>query len=436
MRDVNGTYTVMDDLCPHCAAPLSEGRVFKRTAPDGKQQTVIKCGYHGCRFGCDGGRLDIPEKSREPSKLTRVRGVYETAVAPFRLIFVWPGDPDRATALPIPKDLLPSDSKRPVLYFREVHRSLPLPFRTVMENIADPAHVPWSHHKVDSDRHYMRAGKQSLQITKRDLAQASFCGTFSDGSRELYMHMRGIRLQYSAYKDKDGKPRYIFPIWLVPVSRNITRLFSIRMLFEPPPSRRLLSIIVPRWRQHLKGNLVLDGDCPLLHSQNRHLAHTAVRSGSPGWHSQYLLSETNCDTMVIEFLRWFDSVGNQLPFVSSPSTQIPNPISRFEINDRFRWHVQNCVTCSTVLRNFRILYKVSRMIAIMTILGSFTTALCGAAVAAGQPAASQSLFQYAKTLLVTGILMVATALMANRAVLSFTYTTKARRLVTTPDTTF
>lgn len=434
LRDVGGSYNVMDDLCPHRAAPLSEGRVFSRKTPEG-DQTVIECGYHGWRFGCNGACLNIPAKLGKPNKSARIRGVYKTSVARFGLIFVWLGNLNTAPPLSLANDLQ-RGSERPVVFQRGFHRRIPVPFDILIENGIDPAHVPWAHHKVDSDRRRERSVRRTVQVAEKDPNRAYFDSIFSDIPGGFGLSLQGIKIQYYGSKDKNGDPRFYFLIWVVPESRNLSNLFGIRVMFEPTLKMRLRSILVPRWIQHPMSNLVIDGDNPLLHSVNRSIMKTALRTGKPGWRKLYLLSETKGDGMVVAFRLWFDRIRDRLPFESAPSIHVPETASRFDVNDRYHWHTKDCVVCSTALRNFRLLGHVSRIIALLAVVGAVTAAICCMALAAGQPTTAHAFARYSQALFVMGILMVGVSFASDRAVRSYTYTDKARRLLTTPDTTF
>lgn len=138
----------MDDVCPHRSAPLSEGRLYERDGVDGKKETILECGYHGWRFNCSGRCVDIPvvELEKRIPAAADISGVYATHVSIAGLIFVWLGDRAKAdeSKIPVPQELLGLGDR--LTMFRNVRRFFPINVATVIENVADPAHVQWEHH--------------------------------------------------------------------------------------------------------------------------------------------------------------------------------------------------------------------------------------------------------------------------------------------------
>lgn len=104
--NAKGTYVVVDDVCPHRSAPLSEDRLYERESQAGTE-TILECGYHGWRFACDGRCVDIPVVPTDKSVLPSadIKHIYANVVSNFGLIFVWLGDSTKAdmTKLPVPE---------------------------------------------------------------------------------------------------------------------------------------------------------------------------------------------------------------------------------------------------------------------------------------------------------------------------------------------
>lgn len=424
VRDTTGDYSAMDDLCPHRAAPLSEGRLYDRKTPDG-DQTVIECGYHGWRFGCDGACLDIPVSTADPSAAARVRGVYKTAVAPFRLIFVWLGDATKAPPLLLPTLLYP-ESNRTVTYFRDMQRKFPVPFQVIVENVVDPAHVAWAHHGTkDGNRGSVNREGNGIKVKQRDPDNGFFSAEVN--TFNLHLSVRGHFSHYSGLPDSEGNPRFHFLIWTVPHARELSSIFAMRAMIDPPRLFRLYTAM-PRWIQHADNNLVLDGDMPLLQHAHSELARTSLRTGRSGWRQHYLLSETKWDDMVFTYLNWFDSVSNTLPYRSPVPDRPPERIPPAEVINRYHWHTQYCTHCLGALRNFRIISQIARIIGFFAALATVTTALCAAAFASNQPGAACSLARYATMCAVVGLLMAITAIFSKKGIASLTFTEQAKKL--------
>lgn len=83
-RERDGRAVALDGTCPHRSYPLALGRL---------QGDDIECGYHGVTFGSDGGCVRVPGMET-PQAAMRVRA-YQL-VERGGVIWIWPGDPDRA----------------------------------------------------------------------------------------------------------------------------------------------------------------------------------------------------------------------------------------------------------------------------------------------------------------------------------------------------
>ncbi len=153
-RDGNQQWRCFVDACPHRLAPLSEGRV--------EANGILLCAYHAWRFDGDGNCAKIPQ-SQTPAIEAQHRAnpkscaiAYPTQSAQ-GLLWVWAESGEkgaiesknRAPRL-IPE--LDEKSDQVVKLFWNI-RDMPYGWDYFMENVADPAHVPVSHHGIVGDRY-------------------------------------------------------------------------------------------------------------------------------------------------------------------------------------------------------------------------------------------------------------------------------------------
>jgi vanillate O-demethylase monooxygenase subunit len=83
-RDRDGRAIALDGTCPHRSYPLALGRL---------NDDVLECGYHGLAFGTDGRCVRTPGgEPVQPAMRVRSYPLVERG----GLIWIWPGDPDRA----------------------------------------------------------------------------------------------------------------------------------------------------------------------------------------------------------------------------------------------------------------------------------------------------------------------------------------------------
>lgn len=131
----SGGFTVLDDRCPHRAAPLSEGRVYVREQGD----TVIECGYHGWTYSCDGAcvripQTEVPGQEVPIPKAADMPRTYKT-ILKCGMVFVWFGDlePDEGK-LRLPQWFLDGYGKDEFVVYRNSTRMLPYDFFTFLES--------------------------------------------------------------------------------------------------------------------------------------------------------------------------------------------------------------------------------------------------------------------------------------------------------------
>ncbi len=89
-RKSDGTVVAMRDRCPHRFAPLSMGKVI---------EDCIQCPYHGLIFDSSGQCVESPMEEKAPRRV-RVQ-TFPTAERD-RIIWFWPGDPDKADTSLLP----------------------------------------------------------------------------------------------------------------------------------------------------------------------------------------------------------------------------------------------------------------------------------------------------------------------------------------------
>jgi phenylpropionate dioxygenase-like ring-hydroxylating dioxygenase large terminal subunit len=135
-------WRAFDDRCPHRLARLSEGRI----AEDG----LLECPYHGWAFTgagtCDRIPQQLPEAKAETSRRACVKSL-PTAVEQ-GLLFIYPGTATRAVETPIPVIPVPMVDGKPQdgWVMLNTFRDLPYDALTLLENVLDPSHLPFTHH--------------------------------------------------------------------------------------------------------------------------------------------------------------------------------------------------------------------------------------------------------------------------------------------------
>jgi len=166
--DGTGQWQCFEDRCPHRAAPLSEGKIWS----DG----TLMCSYHGWRFDDQGNCVRIPQaaspeaEKRACSSSRACATKYPIAQAQ-GMLFVWgeggkDADIESSQApLPVCEHLKAAEERgEEVMWMlRPYFRDLPYDFQTLVENVVDPAHVPFSHHGYQGSREKVKYGDYEMK---------------------------------------------------------------------------------------------------------------------------------------------------------------------------------------------------------------------------------------------------------------------------------
>ena len=148
--DNDGEWRVMDDACPHRLAPLSEGRIDRDT-------NTLECAYHGWAFEAGSGACArIPQAADAVSAAATASARSCVASYPTRVhksvLWVWPWEEDCLSVvsdpLAQPEGFLAGVADDASTYTRD----LPYGWDTLLENIVDPAHIPFAHHGLQGMR--------------------------------------------------------------------------------------------------------------------------------------------------------------------------------------------------------------------------------------------------------------------------------------------
>mgnify|MGYP003365198593 FL=1 len=184
VRPEEGGVFALYDRCPHRQVPLSKGLV--------KGQTV-RCCYHGWAFGRSGRCIDVPYlgKGKLPNGV-RTFPVREAG----GLIFIFPGDPEKADTVPFPK-LAQTDNPA---------------YKTKHFSPRVNCHYTFMHENLMDMNHQFLHRRQMGQIKARFLGQDR--GEDFIEARYSFMRSAGQqplaeRLIFGKHKDLQGKEQPI-----------------------------------------------------------------------------------------------------------------------------------------------------------------------------------------------------------------------------------
>lgn len=336
------SWRAFEDKCPHRLAPLSQGRI----AEDG----LLECPYHGWAFSGAGDCQRIPQQAvggmAELSKRACVRS-FPTAERQ-GLLFVYAGQPENAphTQIPIIEPLEDSSDEWICL---NMFRDLPYDALTLLENVLDASHVPFTHHKTVGNR----ANAAPVELEVGSSGKQGFKGIWEEGPRRGTLGRQDTTFiaPNLMWHDLTSKQfgRTITAVYATPISKGKCRLFARFPFKFSSKLPGLLIKLTPRWYSHIGQNNVLEDDQIFLHYQERYLE--ASGSGNNITKAFYL--PTKADRFVFEFRQWVERYKAD-PF---PHQKLAPPLSTDELLDRYYSHTQNCSSCRAALAKIKQLRK-------------------------------------------------------------------------------
>ncbi|KAK6163773.1 hypothetical protein DH2020_000637 [Rehmannia glutinosa] len=158
-------WKVFDDSCPHRLAPLSEGRI--------DQWGRLQCVYHGWCFGASGDCKFIPQAPRDgPPVHTSKKAcvaVYPSCVQN-GILWFWPNsDPQYKDIFSKKKPHNIPELDDPSYTNQMICRDIPYGYEILIENLMDPAHVPYAHYGIMRMAKADREGGRPLEISIQKL---------------------------------------------------------------------------------------------------------------------------------------------------------------------------------------------------------------------------------------------------------------------------
>ncbi len=336
-------YQVFLDICSHRLAPLSEGRIDEKTGN-------LMCSYHGWQFNCEGICTHIPQAENSDIVNKNIDN-FRIKTFPCRqeqgLLWVWLDENTPTLAANTPLPLSPQIDASKGFVWSSMVRDLEYDWQMLVENVADPSHVPFAHHGVQGNRENAKPIPIEIIESQPNLIKVQI----ERGLKTNITFEPPCRLEYAISIGNEGKQLGLIT-YCMPVTPGKSRIVA---QFSRNFATSNLYKFTPRWWEHIKlRNFVLDGDMVLL-QQQEYILKQKEKKGT--WKTTYRLP-TTADRLVIEFRKWFDKYcQGKLPWeeVGITDNKIYTIKDRQLVLDRYRQHTQHCHSCRTALKNIHLL---------------------------------------------------------------------------------
>ena len=348
----SSAWKAFDDRCPHRLVPLSEGRI----AEDG----LLECPYHGWAFKGDGSCDRIPQQPEGGNAHTSKRACVKSLPTAERqgLLFIYAGKPENAPQVKIPiVDPLDSEPEKWTLF--GTFRDLPYDAITLLENVLDASHLPFTHHKSVGNR--ANAAPMVLEVLETD--KNGFNGTWEEGPRRGKLGRQDTTFIAPSlmWHDLTSKQfgRTMTVVYATPTRKGECRMFA-RFPFQFNSAiPRFFIGITPRWYSHVGQNGILEDDQIFLHHQERYLAEALAQPENDGNYAKAFYLATAADTYVSELRKWVTRYKAD-PFADQ---RLAAPLAKEVLLDRYHSHTSKCASCRKALKTVRSLKNASLIIA-------------------------------------------------------------------------
>lgn len=353
-RDATHQWRCFEDACPHRLAPLSEGRV----EPDG----TLLCAYHAWRFDADGHCVKIPQSKDPQTEAKHCANPNACAIVyPTQerqgLLWVWAEAGPQAQAesqrhSPRLISELEDESDRVVHLFWNI-RDLPYGWDFFMENVADPAHVPVSHHGIVGDR-YRDAKYYDMQrirdLSTQDGFSFEVIPTVPAIAQAVHDFQPPCLMKITSTYTEGGQ--LILVLYATPTRPGWCRHIGCQVLVKnqqgkTPKGLAFFALPMPAWLGHVLASLFLHQDLVFLHYQEKILS----KRGQGRWLGIPFTPNPQ-DKMIITFRQWLEKrAGGGITWDAGVRAELP-PAERDKqkLFDVWTTHTQHCIACQKALK--------------------------------------------------------------------------------------
>ncbi|RZC77708.1 hypothetical protein C5167_001917 [Papaver somniferum] len=366
-------WQVFDDSCPHRLAPLSEGRI--------DQWGRLQCVYHGWCFDGAGDCKFIPQAPIDGPPVNIFKKACARVYPSLEqngLLWFWPNtDPQYKHIATKEKPPYIPELDDPSFSSLMGNREIPYGYEVLIENLMDPAHVPYAHYGImripNKSSKLDREGGTPIEINVQRLDKTGFLAKQDRGHNKFiapcvfysYPNMTsGSGSQSSVGSEKAApeavKKRQMLLIFLcIPVGPGRSRVIWT----FPRNFGQWLDKIIPRWVFHVGQNLILDSDLYLLHLEE----HKLMDVGYTNWQKACFVP-TKSDGLVVAFRKWLRKYsGGQIDWGTKFKGILPPTPPKEQLMDRYWSHVVNCSSCRVALKGLRILEVALPIVAVVAI---------------------------------------------------------------------
>ena len=184
---------------------------------------------------------------------------------------------------------------------QDIFRDLPMDYATLLENVMDVSHVPFTHHNSVGKRENATPVVLEMQ---GELKAGGFKGIWEEGPRsgkygsQFTEFVAPSLMRHTLRTDQFTT---LTVVYAVPTTPGRCRLMARFPFIFKAALPRFFFKLVPRWWSHLNQNAILEDDQIFLHKQERLVENERDVHGKS--YAQACYMPTKADTYVVAFRR-------------------------------------------------------------------------------------------------------------------------------------
>lgn len=329
-------FVLQDNICPHRCASLSEGYIDKNSGN-------LCCSYHGWEFNPSGCVENIPQN--ENSFFTCNLKTYPTKIHS-NLLWVFLGDNNIDIDDLFNNSVIHSFNCVDDYFMRDVLYSSDI----LLENLFDPSHIPFAHHKLQSFRENASPVSSKLYYKNDNRLDIKF----NDFTLPNKKYRSGImRFTNPCYYELCSNHSNInLSILFSPVSKRKTRVF-IGISFKKMSLDALLFKSLPKYVRHSLINNFLDSDHLLLTKQESNLLYMNNYSDVNNPLKNYKIRSVS-DNPIIFYNQWKSKKYYNRESLNKNINTIDIDIPSYNVFNKYDQHIKYCKYCNNAYKNLEV----------------------------------------------------------------------------------
>jgi len=243
----------------------------------------------------------------------------------------------------------------------------------LMENVLDPAHLPFTHHSTISNR--SRASAVDIAPEGPVTSEGFTAKRSTTAAGGMLLFTAPNLVVGLTDRSASGSFRDWNVVYATPSRPGRCRVF-VRIVFEvskvPVPLKFVFQATfspnVPAFLSHIINHQILEDDNIFLHEQGKRFVPNGTMSAD--WRERMYMP-TSSDVAVVQYKRWLEKFGSSGVAWASPSQDVPTAsANKAALIERLTSHTAHCSSCAGALETATSLQQVAEIVLVLGIVSA------------------------------------------------------------------